>query len=123
MSKSLALERVATERQSLAGSCAKAELRAQVGAPPLREVAADALKRVTSQKAAALDVGISEGRLSHKVKDGTLTLRELEALGPDFGRALGEECQRTYGAETADARKQRLIRALRQHLDELSEVS
>lgn len=83
----------ATERETLPAPCgahAKADLRPQVPATRLRDVAAEALQRTSSQKSAAIDIAISEGRLSHKLQDGSLTLAQLEALGPSYAVALGE---------------------------------
>jgi hypothetical protein len=57
----------ATSRESLAdvrGYGAKAEHHPQEPASQLREVAATALRKTTSQKAAAADIDIHEGRLS-----------------------------------------------------------
>jgi hypothetical protein len=61
----------ATARESLAdvrGYGAKAEHHPHVSASQLREVAATALRKTTSQKAAAADIDIHEGRLSHKLQ-------------------------------------------------------
>lgn len=125
MAATVTNEREATPRERLAGVrgvAAKAELKAQVPATRLRDVAAEAMRRAMSQKAAALDMGISEGRLSHKVKDGSLTLAQLEALGGRFAQELGAACLESYGGEGAEARRARLIREARQKLDELAEA-
>lgn len=125
MAESIRQSNSATPRERLADVCprpAKATLQPQEGATRLREVAAEALRRATSQKAAAADIGVSEGRLSHKVKDGTLTLAQLEALGPEFGRELGDECRRVYGEADPKDRARRVLLSLRRELDELAEV-
>lgn len=90
----------ASPRERLAevrGSQAKADLKAQPSATRLREIAAEALRRVTSQKAAAAEIGLHQGRLSHKLVDGSLTLAQLESLEhtpafcAEFGKLLLEE--------------------------------
>lgn len=80
----------------------------------LRIVAGEALRRVTSQKAAALDIGITEGRLSHKMRDGSLTLAQLEALGPRYAAELGRSLVEQYEAaiETPRERARRVLPAL-----------
>lgn len=115
----------ATPRERLAdvsGRPAKAELKAQVPAIPLRDVAAEALRRAMSQKAAATDIDISEGRLSHKLKDGSLTLAQLEALGAVFGMRLGEVCREHYGTEDPQARMRRAIREAQEKIAEIAEA-
>lgn len=111
----------AAPRQTLAdvrGRAVKAELRTQVGASRLRELAAETVKRVSSQKAAAIDLDLSESRLSHKFKDGTITLRELETLGvkyaAEFGRSLIEEYGEAVKSPKEQARERipELIREL-----------
>lgn len=125
MAHTLTDPRDATPRERLAGVSgkpAKAELRTQVGATPLRDVVAEALRRATSQKAAALEIAISEGRLSHKLKDGSLTVAQLEELGAIFGMRLGETCREMYGTEDPQERIRRAIREARQKIDELAEA-
>lgn len=122
----------ATPRERLADvrpQQAKAELHAHVSATRLREVAAEALRRATSQKAAAIDIGIHEGRLSHKLKDGTLTLAQLEELGPTYAAELGEALIESFGALTdpkAIARRElesieNAVRTIRQFVDHVRE--
>lgn len=94
MANTIAQPLPATPRERLAdvrGSAVKADLKAQLPATSMRAVAADAIHAVTSQKAAASDIGINEGRLSHKLKDGSLTLAQLEALGPRYTAKLGAD--------------------------------
>lgn len=116
----------ATPRETLADvrpRCAKATLRPQEGASRLRESAADALQTVTSQKAAALDIGIHEGRLSHKLRDGSLTLKQLETLGPTYAAALGEQLTERYGEarESPKAYARRLVNQIESLLVELKQ--
>lgn len=100
---------------------AKADLRpAEVPGSIFREVAAETLRRGGSQKAAAITLAISEGRLSSKLKDGSLTLKQLEQFGPDylteFARGLMER-----SATDPHARVRQLCRELRQRLDDLED--
>ena len=118
----------ATLRETLAGvrgKPIKADLRPQAPDSRLRDVAADALRRTSSQKAAAIDIDLSEGRLSHKLQDGTLTLAQLEALGPVFAAKFGKDLVEKFGplADPRDhARRlcddiQALVNQLRQFVD------
>ena len=116
----------ATERRSLAGVSGKpikADLRPQVPATRLREIAAETVRRVSSQKAAALDIGVHEARLSHKLQDGSLTLAQLETLGPAFAAALGTELVEQFASlATPKARAQHTLRTIRGLLDELAQA-
>lgn len=129
MPRTLAAGLRATPRESLAevrGVPLKASLRepqAQLAAPLLREVAADALWKTTSQTAAAIDIEISDGRLSHKLKDGSLTLKQLEKLGPQFGAEFGAGCRRVFGEPDLKERLRREIRETRARLDGLAELA
>jgi hypothetical protein len=141
MASSLSPTVPATPRESLADlrpRQAKADLRAQEGATastdpqsfasPLRDLAAETLRRVTSQKAAAIDIGIHEGRLSHKLKDGSLTVAQLEALGPVYAAELGELLVAQYGplSDPKDAARKALeriedeLRLLRQYVEDVA---
>jgi hypothetical protein len=127
MPQSLPKQLSATARESLAdvrGYGAKAEHHPHVSASQLREVAATALRKTTSQKAAAADIDIHEGRLSHKLQDGSLTLAQLEKLGPTYAAELGRELTQTYGTALEDvpARGRRLIREVRQRLEEFEQL-
>lgn len=128
MAPMMATQQIATPRERLADvrpSQAKASLDPQVGASRLRELAAEALKRVTSQKSAAIDIGIHEGRLSHKLKDGTLTLAQLESLNePKFCAELGRLLVEEFGTELEDplTRANRVIREAHAKLEELGEI-
>lgn len=113
-------------RESLAGvrpRPAKAELDPQVSATQLRDVAAEALHHVTSQKAAAGEIGIHEGRLSHKLRDGSLTLGQLEALGPVFAAELGRQLTEQYSTalESPASRARRVIHTIEGLLVELKQ--
>jgi hypothetical protein len=100
----------AIPRDTLAGirtSTAKADLHTQPGATSLRTVAAEALRRVTSQKAAAIDMQINEGHLSRQLNDGSITLARLEVLGDEFAAEFGALLLEQFG----DARVHPLDRA------------
>lgn len=128
MAATLSSASPATERKTLADVSTRAikvELRTvspQVPATPLRQVAAEAVRRATSQKAAAADIGISEARLSHKLKDGSLTLAQLETLGVKFGAELGAGCQQVYGANDPKAVLRREIREARERMERAAEL-
>jgi hypothetical protein len=123
MATTLKAEAGATPRERLAGISGqpvKAALRAQLPATPVREVAKDAIHRVSSQKAAAVDLALSEGRLSHKLTDGSLTLAQLEGLDPrviaEFGKLLTE---RYAPLVTPQARIREQVRQVRRACDEI----
>lgn len=115
-----------TQRDTLptrSGGQVKADSRPELPGTRLRDVAADALHMTTSQKAAALDIEISDGRLSSKLKDGSLTLAQLESLGPQYAVKLGEQLIETFAPlATPKARAQQQIREIRQRLEELDQV-
>lgn len=118
----------ATERKTLADVCGKqikAGLHpehAQEGASLLRDVAADALTRIASQKAAATDIGIHESRLSHKLDEGSLTIAQLEKLGPAYAAELGRRLVDVYGPLVdPKQRARRQIREARRAIDELAD--
>lgn len=117
----------APERASLADVCgkpAKADLHPHLPAPLLREVAATAIERTDIQKEIADQIGIHRSRLTHKLKDGSLTLRQLEELGPEFFVILGQELLETFGPlATPQARARQVIRAIRAALDELDQFT
>lgn len=101
-------EPTAMERKSLPALPDKAVKTASVPPLPAQDevlllaVAALALRRTCSQKAAAIDMGLSEGRLSTKLTDGSLTLKQLSKLGPKYlselRRALIEHAMESPGA-------------------------
>lgn len=80
---------------------AKAHLGSQVGTSRLREVCADAIRTVSGNaRAAAIDMQIHEGHLSRSLKDGTIRLEQLEALGPAFAAKFGQELVEKFGPLT-----------------------
>lgn len=102
---------------------AKADLRADETTPLLRDVAATAIERTDIQKEVADQIGIHRSRLTHKIKDGSLTLKQLEELGPRFAVLLGQELLETYGPlATPKARAKEDIRTIRKLLDELDQA-
>lgn len=99
---------------------AKAQLEASTG---LREVAKEAIRRVGKQSAAASDIGIHEGRLAHKLTDGTLSLGELEKLGPHYAAEFGRQLLERFGPiSTPHARAQLLMRELGRLHSELAQI-
>lgn len=123
MGNSLPASSSALPRESLATVRAtdnKTALHPQVPASPLREIAKDAIRRIGKQSAAASDIGIHEGRLAHKLADGTLSLAELERLGPQYAAEFGRQLLERFGPlATPQARARQTVRAMRQALDEL----
>lgn len=112
-----------TERNRLPGSSG-GQLKAGLKAAhkPLREVVASAVELAMQQKEAAYLIGRSEGRLSSKLKDGSLTVRQLEALGVVFGRRLGEECKREYGTDDPVERMRLALADAKRKLEEAQEA-
>jgi hypothetical protein len=113
-----------TRQQKLpspSGVSAKAERHAKVPESSLRSITKDVLQR-GKQAAAATEIGISEGRLSAKLGDGTLSLGELEKLDVSVVVTIAEEVLKTLGPlSTPQARARQLIRSIRQELDELAQ--
>jgi hypothetical protein len=119
---SLTAQLAATPREKLADVRATEHKGAQEAARHLREVAKDAIRRVGKQGAAAIDIGIHEGRLAHKLSDGTISLAELEKLGPHYAAEFGRQLLERFGAlATPQARARQKIREARQALDELDQ--
>jgi hypothetical protein len=102
-----------TQREALAESCTTR----------LRDVAGDTLRTVCGNaRAAAIDMRIHEGHLSRSLKDGTLRLEQLEALGPAFAAKFGANLTEAFGrCDDPKARLQRTIRAFRRLLEALEE--
>lgn len=133
---------VASHREQFAGACAETAERAserkldvkgkqaKAELPPspahgsrLREVCADAIRTVSGNaRAAAIDMQIHEGHLSRSLKDGTIRLEQLEALGPAFAAKFGQELVEKFGP-LADpkAEARRTIRDIEQRLDVLKQ--
>lgn len=84
---------------------------------PIREQAADALRAMGSQKTAALDLKLSEGRLSSKLKDGSLTIRHLEQFGADYASEFGEALVKKYGRTNPKANAVEALKDARRELD------
>jgi len=91
----------ASQREELASiraTPAKAELRMQTRTSSLREVAAEAIRSHSGNaRAAAIDMAIHEGHLSRQLKDGSLRIEQLEALGPAFCAKLGQQLIDEFG--------------------------
>jgi len=115
----------APERPSLADTCGKklmAHAKPHQPAPVVREAAAEAINRTGTHKGAATDLGLDRSRFTHKLSDGTLTLKELEALGPAFVAKFGEELlERAMPLATPAARLREQIRSIRRAVDELEQ--
>lgn len=89
----------------------------------MREPAADALKITAKQETAAESAGISQSRLSHKLKDGTLTLAQMEAFGPKYAAEYGRLLVERYAAlDTPKARAIRSAREIKALAEELEQA-
>ena len=103
-----------TERQPLpspAGQTAKAGLKPELSgtsARSLPEIAKDIVQERVKQEAAAEVVGISAGRLSSKLSDGSLTLAQLDAMGDEVVVPVAERILEQRGHSVAAAVKQAL---------------
>ncbi len=127
MASSVTHDRQASHREEFAevrATPAKADLRAQVSASRLRDVAAEAAKSVSgNQRAVAIDLQLHEGHVSRQFKDGSMRLEQLEVLGPTFAVKFGEELIRQFAPlATPQARAMEQIREMRHRLDELEQV-
>lgn len=118
----------AMERRTLADVCGrdasrpKADLQPQAGATRLRDVAAETIRAGGKQESAARDIEIHPARLSHKLKDGSLTLAQLEKLGPDYARAFGEGLMDQFGPVDTKAKLRRELRALREQTEVVADL-
>lgn len=108
----------------MAGVCGKpikADLVPHTGAPLLRDVAAIAIERTDIQKEVADQIGIHRSRLTHKIKDGTLTIKQLEELGPRFFVNFGRELIEAYAPMETPRARLRAISTQRRRLDDEEE--
>lgn len=104
------------------GSPAKAALHPKEPETFLRDIAKDTIQIVGKQGSAATEIDISEGRLSAKLDDGSITLKQLERLGVPYAVRLAEEILRQLGPlATPKDRMRAEIRAMRRHMDELEQ--
>lgn len=124
MSRSLAnvgAERPQQNLPSPSGRSVDADLRPKLAETFLRPIAKEVIQR-EGQDNAATTIGISEGRLSAKLGDGTFNLKELEALGPEVAVTFAEEVLKRLGPLcTPKARIQQAIREARQRLDDIEQ--
>lgn len=115
----------ALERPSLAGVCGKpvkADLHPHTGAPRMRDVAASSVENSGTQKGAAAEIGIDRSRLSHKLKDGSLNLAQMESLGPTFLAEFGRRLLEEFGPlSTPQQRVREAIREIRRRCDEVEQ--
>jgi len=94
---------------------------------PMMAVVKDALARhFGSLKAAAIELAIDQSQLSRDLESGDFKMRRLEASDHAHRRrwkrqiALG--MYQTFGGDDPQSRRRRVIRSLRQGLDELAEI-
>lgn len=90
--------------------------------PALREVVGDALDSAP-KKAVAATMQKDRSQLRRELAAGTLELRDLETLGPEFYIDLAKLLLETYGPlATPVARARQLIREMRQTTDEFEQL-
>lgn len=116
----------ASHREQLADvhpTPAKAHLGPQAPASRLRDVCADTIRTVSGNaRAAAIDINIHEGHLSRQLKDGTIRIEQLEALGPVFAAKFGQELVDKFGPLTdPKAEAHRAIRDIEDRLSTLKQ--
>jgi hypothetical protein len=88
----------------------------------LREVAKDTIRAIGKQGSAAADIAISEGRLSAKLADGSIALKQLERLGLSYAVSFAENILKRYGPlATPQARARQLVREMRDRLNEIDQ--
>lgn len=125
MASTLQNPATAQERLNDASPCGRsvrAEIRAHGAACDMRESAKDALKRTAKQEAAAGQVGISQSRLSHKIADGTLTLRDMEAFGPSYAAEYGRQLVEKFAVMTPKDRARATLRTISEKAEELRQL-
>lgn len=79
------------------------------------------IRHFGSLKAAAIDLQIDHGQLSRDLATGDFKFKRLEGFD-DVKRKLAKAMDDTYGDDDPRARKRRVIRSLRDSLDELAEL-
>lgn len=91
--------------------------------PALRAVVGSVLELAGPKKAVADTLGKDRSQIRRQLESGTLDLRDLEALGPEFYVDLAKEILETYGPlATPQARAKARLREARAILDELDQA-
>ena len=102
---------------------AKAALPVNANQSSLRPLIAEAIRRVSTQKAAAVDMEIDPAQLTRQLQSGNLTIARLEALGPDYAAELGRLLIETFGPlSTPIARAKQDVREMRALLDRMDQA-
>lgn len=100
----------------------KADLNPKASETALRTIAKDVIQAGGKQEAAAEEAGLSGGRFSAKLIDGSIRLRELERLGPSFAVKWAEEIIRQFGPTmTPQQFIREEVRAIRKHLENIEQ--
>lgn len=127
MANTMAQPQQSTRNQSLDSvrpAQAKADLRVNDSQSTLRPLIAEAIRRVSSQKAAATDMGIDPAQLTRQLQSGHLTVERLEALGPQYAAELGRLLLEQYGAlATPQSRLRQKARDLREIANEIEQAA
>lgn len=107
------------------GFSVKAERDPHTPACDMRTHAAEVLGRTHKQEVAARLIGISQSRVSHKFSEGTVTIKELEALGVDYMVGLANQILDVYGplASSPAARLRQIAKDARALLEEIDQIS
>ena len=125
MHNSIAATVPGTPQQKLSdvhGVPVKANLHPKVPETPLREIAKDTIQLLGKQESAAGDIEISAGRLSAKLADGSITVKQLESLGIDYAVRFAEEILRQLGPlATPKMRARHTLHRIRQAVEELDQ--
>lgn len=117
-----AAERHQQSLPSPSGRSVRADLHPKLPEIFLRPIVKDVLQR-GKQSSAASQAGISEGRISAKLSDGSFNLRELEAQGVDVVVTVAEEILRRLGPlATPKARGLQLLRDIETRCDEIRQL-
>jgi 3-deoxy-D-manno-octulosonate 8-phosphate phosphatase KdsC-like HAD superfamily phosphatase len=108
---------------TVSGKPVKAGLAPKLPETRLRELAKETIQTVSKQEAAAVEIGISSGRLSAKLGDGTINLGELEKLGVPFAVKWAESILNQHGALlTPQGYIRAQIRAIRAACDQVDQA-
>ena len=117
----------ATRVDSLDGcrpALAKAALPVNDGQSTMRALIAEAIRRVGSQKAAAIGMAMDPAQLTRQLGNGHLTVERLEALPPVFAAELGRLLVEEFGAlATPRARIRQKARELREIAAEMEQAA
>lgn len=103
---------------------ARAALPVNGGQSTMRGLITEAIRRVGSQKAAAIGMAMDPAQLTRQLGNGHLTVERMEALPPVFAAELGRLLVEEYGAlATPQARIRQKARELREIAAEMDQAA